>query len=286
MKTFSRASDLWDALSPTRSLYPDPSRCVFRGQADASWSLVPKVLRSVPEERRQAADFQVFYELRLLKIFCESCDQIGLRTPLDTIELHERHLDSQSQDQFFRLPDRWPNRTLLELMAMAQHHGVDTRLLDWSWHAYTACYFAATSALESFQSWTPGKSIAIWVLNIEPRGLVADVVEVIRPPGSVTPHLAAQAGLFTLQKIVGQRGQPLDTPGLEAAMWGQSHTSGLLMKLTLPVFQVVALYELCNAVGINAATLYRSADGAARSTRELILASDARQWLINRGEAF
>ena len=36
---------------------------------------------------------------------------------------------------------RWPPSNLLSIMALAQHYGVPTRLLDWSRSAHTASLF-------------------------------------------------------------------------------------------------------------------------------------------------
>jgi hypothetical protein len=40
----------------------------------------------------------------------------------------------------------WPPDQLLSLLALAQHHGLPTRLMDWSVNAYIAAYFAASKA--------------------------------------------------------------------------------------------------------------------------------------------
>jgi FRG domain len=284
IQEFSRASDLWDALSATRALFREPSVLIFRGQADADWDLLPNVLRPaefpVLGHAQLTSDMQVYYELRLLTLFCEHCDQIGLRTPLDSIALRKRYLDNNAQDEFFMRPGIWPNSALHELMAMAQHHGVPTRLLDWTRQAHTACYFAATGALKGYTRWTREKRFAIWVLNVEPVGLLTNKVSLVRPPGSVTPHLAAQAGLFTLQHVDGVRGAPLAKADLNHALWGSAETRELLLKMTLPATEAASLFRLCERTGVNAATLYRSPDAAAIATRETLLAEDAERWLL------
>jgi FRG domain-containing protein len=235
--------------------------------------------------RPTTADIQVFHELTLLERFCEYCDQIGLRTPVDTIALREQHLDHNAQDAFFKFPDQWPNPALLELMAMAQHHGIPTRLLDWSRHAHTACYFATVSAIERHREWGRNDRLAIWVLDVAPAGLLADLVTIVRPPGSVTPHLAAQAGLFTIQRVHGARGKPLVVQGLDQSLWSSQSTRAQLIQLTLPVREAVVLFQYCEQAGISAATLYRSADGAAKATAEAVAAAAAEQWLLDhRGD--
>ena len=51
-----------------------------------------------------------------------------------------------------------PNDDVLEWLALMQHHGAPTRLLDWTKSAYVAAFFAAECA-------QPKKSFAIWAVN-------------------------------------------------------------------------------------------------------------------------
>ncbi|MFK7698676.1 FRG domain-containing protein [Pseudomonas caspiana] len=89
-------------------------------------------------------------------------------------------------------------------MAMAQHHGVPTRLLDWTTKAYAAAYFAAGSISSRFADWKEDDRLAIWALNTDRAHRHSEIV-LHRSPGSISWHLAAQGGLFSVHPHSGER---------------------------------------------------------------------------------
>ena len=72
------ADELWDLLSPTKELVKEPYDFIYRGQGDATWPLIPSILRKSSPilillrfclAETPNADEQVYIEIRLLEIF-------------------------------------------------------------------------------------------------------------------------------------------------------------------------------------------------------------------------
>ncbi|GAB0067046.1 hypothetical protein IBA8402_28100 [Pseudomonas syringae] len=198
-KGYETAEELWLALSPTAKLTDGTEDFIYRGQGNANWPLVPSILRPrqqppiISYDEMVDASEMVFYELAILNGFANHCDAIGIAIPNDSQDFRELVINTETADTYYKNPSLWPNRKVLDLMAMAQHHGVPTRLLDWTTKSFTALYFAASSAVADYANWQADKRLAIWVINREQLGLHPEVT-VHRSPGSVSKHLAAQGG--------------------------------------------------------------------------------------------
>jgi hypothetical protein len=113
-----------------------PGRAVYRGQRDARWSLVPNLFRGL-----------------------ETLDPpLAAKTDAVWLAQLERELLRRFSIESGKLPGP-RNLSPLSTLCLAQHHGVPTRLLDWSTNWRVALFFALASAAE-----TPA---ALWCLDTE-----------------------------------------------------------------------------------------------------------------------
>jgi hypothetical protein len=268
---FSSARDLIERLSPLEAAITNRSqKLIYRGQADAVWSLVPALLRDdkanlirrivQDEEKLPKRGHQILYEEGFVETFVNACDSQGLVVPGDSPELRKIIGHKYTNDYIFgeRL---WPDAELLPVMALAQHHGVPTRLLDWTKYSYVAAFFAASSAIQHDFDTDKEKNIAIWALDVEGKNLYADLLEIVDVPGATSINLAAQGGCFTcVRKNYKKGGEDFD----EAMDKLEGNHLDRLWKFTAPASTSKIILQFCEYIGITASILFPGYDGAAK----------------------
>ena len=164
--------DFFTLICPQQQeLFDDPYKLLYRGQSNAAWNLIPNIIRdnftnrfeNIACLKNHIADERVYWELNLLSSFIENCDQIGLPLPSDSPQLRQEQLEiNNCMDQYVKNPYKWPNAKLFEYLSVAQHYGLPTRLLDWTYSPYVSAYFAAADILKRGADTTDEK-LAIWI---------------------------------------------------------------------------------------------------------------------------
>lgn len=84
-------------------------------------------------------------ELRALRTFLVHADRVGLPVAGDTPAIRDpRRLEAEIlQSDPLHDESPWPPDRILETLALAQHHGVATRLIDFTYEPFVAAFFAA-----------------------------------------------------------------------------------------------------------------------------------------------
>lgn len=255
----------------------------YRGHGDAHWHLEPSIVRNqryLYQKDHLGLDRErgsVPLENHFLRLFVSACDKAGLGVSGDSEKLRN-FLDDpdainapEAQGTGRQEPTQWPgdSNEMLSLMAQAQHYGVPTRLLDWTTAPLIAAYFAASAALKEWAGRRScqqlGRQLSVWELNIDESNRDRRDFEIKRAPGSVSTHLPAQRGIFTLLKGV-------SIPSLR--LEDHADASRFLTKHNLPIRLIPELMRECDRHGHSAATLFPRYEGAARHAEEIFLISE------------
>jgi hypothetical protein len=280
-----RADPLWDG---NRQFW------VFRGHSDDNYKLVPQALRANPpaklgythdplegvQSRNQdqaEAEFKKIYEFYWL-IDAQGLHVPGegnlLRTPQGWKELEEKKTKG------------WPIDDLLPLLALAQHYGVPTRLLDWSDRPLVAAWFAANGAAreaKEVRGKSSRKSMSVWALNLDwiihdgfPGHKPKMSVYVITAPRASNPNLHAQGGVFTTENLI-EAEMPKsvkvnEVNKLVEEAWKlqkyHKNKKAVMVHIKLPIAEAGKLLRLLNQEQVNKATLFPGYQGVADSLKD------------------
>lgn len=206
---------------------------IYRGLADFAYKLCPKAGRFNPPTNSVRGNLN---EKLMLELFQRQ--SVGLTN-------HIFH-------------DHW------EYLALAQHHGMPTRLMDWTRNPLVATYFAVAYPNQTYKK-KSGDSVR-YVLK-KPKSVVyawrcpkidlskklpekpLEIKNVVRfIPRHITPRIKAQSGLFSAHP---NPKEELNDPDN-------------MVKLVIPFGQRPKLKHSLYRLGVHEASVYPDLDGAAR----------------------
>jgi len=264
VETFEFPDDFIRALHPLDNRWSAGSKnWIFRGHWSSEWKLIPSIYRSTcvdpflnPGETfehdyaRHGEDHVADIEREILRRAFDEFDDAGLAIP-DPMNVRPL-LEHTIVD---------PPGMLIPFMALAQHHGVPTRLLDWTTQAKVAAYFAAADIVKHDGD-TNGMLEVIALHKsalelVDARG--TPICRLWRAPRASNANLHAQAGVFTVCTGIFVK-DPLDE------LLGAEPKA--IRRLRLP--QGMARYVLDDLVheGVTGATMFPGYDGAVRRMKE------------------
>ncbi|MFN0106790.1 MAG: FRG domain-containing protein [Bryobacteraceae bacterium] len=195
---------------------------VFRGHSQCTYKLISSVGRSVHTSKSRSK-----FETSMFEIFRR--EAVGLLSA--------------------------PPRDDWEWLSLAQHHGLPTRLLDWTQNPLVALFFAVEAHPEQ-----DGQIFALRAtVKASDRTRASPPFEIASPvkfyPNSVTARIRAQEGLFV---ACAELERPLD----EALP-----TNWTMEKMPVPARCKSSIrYELFR-VGVHASSLFPDIDGLAARVR-------------------
>lgn len=240
--------DSWEKYkSWVNSLVEHKKDFYFRGQMDHQWGLKTTF-------HRLADDLN-----------------ITLQQYLDTIipEVHYHICAFHNELIDLKVPEEFGS-----FLALLQHHGFPTPLLDWTLSPYIAAYFAYKDINDRCPQCEYVNIIIFdyieWVNTFQQpldlRNTSVKYVSVFRPHAKYNPRIIPQRGTYTVTNVPDMAQYILDCSGKAQKTF--------LYSVVLPVSERPQVMRELNLMGINEMTLFPGLDGLCEALKEQFFSRD------------
>lgn len=255
-----------------------PSKWVFRGESSARYTLLPSLLRHdaferiarfLPDEDLSDRLGLSIYEAKLVTQFAKIANQQGLYiTSRKEFMLYNGDVAAA----YLTVNNKILPEDSYEIFALAQHYGIPTRFLDWTYDMYVACFFALRNAYGKIrQPQIDGidfnDKIVLWAINMGFLQMVYDKTKLyfVTPRYANNPNLAAQKGVLSFYDNI-EENTPLDKKLTEHF---SEISYPLLYRFTLPYAEVPLSFASLYDMGYTYSRIFPGYASIAKEIQEL-----------------
>lgn len=214
-----------DLIASTESLVRDVNGYIlFRGQSD-NYPLLPKVARRDPTVDSTSLEIKIIKEFR-------------------------RRL---ARERDIAAMDSW------DILVYAQHHGLATRLLDWTTNPLFALWFACADYGSSSDGY-------VYLLSVSDDALLDSSIEddpfkikktYVLKPNVNNSRIRAQSGWFTVHKYSNKKGKFID-------LHRNTSIEGNVLMKVIPKNKKLDILKTLDKLGVNQESVYPGPEGTAK----------------------